>query len=218
MKIKTFKKQLRSENYIIPDVLDSLKSVAYTKEYPLVTQKNSFFKTIIQLVPVTTVFIICLLVLFNLEENSSFNTPHEGERIVEEKQPEGLIDPNQIPKTLSQDDFYDYYINNSNKSFNFDTFMDDYASSSSTPELNLPDVEAECSNENYCMYIIKEGNNTISVLDEDTFLYLLNYMKKNNSNIIDSVNNVKEKFSIPDSDTKAISDAYNYIKNNNIIK
>ena len=63
MKIKMFKQQLRDEKFDIPNVLDKIKPLAYEMEYPLQPKKSFFLKSILQLVPVLTVFTICIFVL-----------------------------------------------------------------------------------------------------------------------------------------------------------
>lgn len=75
MKIKTFKNQIKNENYDIPDVLEKIKPIAYTTKYHTEPKKHVFFNNLLQLVPVMTVFTICLFVLFNLNEKVPESEP-----------------------------------------------------------------------------------------------------------------------------------------------
>lgn len=191
MKIKTFKNQIKNENYDIPNVLEKIKPIAYNTKYHVEERKHLFLKNLLQLVPVMTVFAICLLVLFNLDRTIPQDLPENPG----EKEPyEGLIKP---------EDIYNIYTKNSEPNIAF--------FSEHVPSFN---ISKECHSDEYCMWVIDENDTTTLVVDEEIFNYLSSYINDNKEcTLIDAVNNVKEKFSIPDEEIYAISDAYNYIKN-----
>lgn len=190
MKIKTFKQNLKQESYDIPDVLEKIKPIAYSKEYHIQERRQSVFKNLIQLVPVMTVFTICLLVLFNLDKNSYL--PEE-------------TSVNHNALTPEATEIFDSYIKGTFSNDDIETFD------------NNPGIQKECANDSYCMWKIE--NDEKLIIDENIFNFLLDYMKKNpNAKLIEATNVVKDEFSLPDEKIYAVCDAYKYIKNNSIGK
>lgn len=189
MKIKMFKQQLRDEKFDIPNVLDKIKPLAYEMEYPLQPKKSFFFKNILQLVPVLTVFTICILVL-----NRSYinKTSAPGEVVNYENY-------------VNQAMLYDSYIQN--------LVTDEPASNFK----NAPEAaRKDCTSGNYCMWVFdNDDQSNFMIVDEDVFDYIVNYMKENkNCTLIDTIKVTREKYSIPESETYTIRNAYEYIKNN----
>ncbi len=189
MKIKMFKQQLRDEKFDIPNVLDKIKPLAYEMEYPLQPKKSFFLKSILQLVPVLTVFTICILVL-NRSYTNKASVP--GEVVNYE---------NYVNQTM----LYDSYIQN--------LVTDEPASNfKNVPEAAIKD----CTSGNYCMWVFdNDDQSNFMIVDEDVFDYIVNYMKENkNCTLIDAIKVTREKYSIPESETYTIRNAYEYIKNN----
>ena len=189
MKIKMFKQQLRDEKFDIPNVLDKIKPLAYEMEYPLQPKKSFFLKSILQLVPVLTVFTICIFVL-NRSYTNKASVP--GEVVNYE---------NYVNQTM----LYDSYIQN--------LVTDEPASNFK----NAPEAaRKDCTSGNYCMWVFdNDDQSNFMIVDEDVFDYIVNYMKENkNCTLIDAIKVTREKYSIPDSDTYTIRNAYEYIKNN----
>ena len=189
MKIKMFKQQLRDEKFDIPNVLDKIKPLAYEMEYPLQPKKSFFLKSILQLVPVLTVFTICILVL-NRSYTNKASVP--GEVVNYE---------NYVNQTM----LYDSYIQN--------LVTDEPASNFK----NAPEAaRKDCTSGNYCMWVFdNDDQSNFMIVDEDVFDYIVNYMKENkNCTLIDAIKVTREKYSIPESETYTISNAYEYIKNN----
>lgn len=192
MKIKMFKQQLRDEKFDIPNVLDKIKPLAYEMEYPLQPKKSFFFKNILQLVPVLTVFTICILVL-----NRSYinKTSVPGEVVNYENY-------------VNQAMLYDSYIQN--------LVTDEPASNFK----NAPEAaRKDCTSGNYCMWVFdNDDQSNFMIVDEDVFDYIVNYMKENkNCTLIDTIKVTREKYSIPESETYTIRNAYEYIKNNYLL-
>lgn len=201
MKIKTFKNLIKNEKYDIPDVLEKIKPYANNAEYHIEKRKSLFFKNLLQLVPVMTVFAICLVVLFNLEETSIKSEPksyHEGEIAPEDIQP--II--------ITQTNIFDSYLEKSKETYS--------ASSIETSDFSGNDyINKECPSNNYCMWVISENDSTTLVVDDVVFNYLLTYINDNKGcTIIEAVDTTKKEFSIPDDETYAVCNAYNYIINN----
>ncbi len=189
MKIKMFKQQLRDEKFDIPNVLDKIKPLAYEMEYPLQPKKSFFLKSILQLVPVLTVFTICILVL-NRSYTNKASVP--GEVVNYE---------NYVNQTM----LYDSYIQN--------LVTDEPASNFK----NAPEAaRKDCTSGNYCMWVFdNDDQSNFMIVDEDVFDYIVNYMKENkNCTLIDAIKVTREKYSIPESETYTIRNAYEYIKNN----
>lgn len=198
MKIKTFKNLIKNEKYDIPDVLEKIKPYANEAEYHIEKRKSLFFKNLLQLVPVMTVFTICLLVLFNLEETVPQSEPKSfnGDDIA----------PGDTP-SITPIDFFDSYYEDKNFEMSGANPYSDFSTSGS--------ITKECSSDDYCMWKISENDSSTLVVDEEIFNYLLSYIKDNpNCTLIDAVDNVKNKFSISEDKVYAISDAYKYINNN----
>ncbi len=189
MKIKMFKQQLRDEKFDIPNVLDKIKPLAYEMEYPLQPKKSFFLKSILQLVPVLTVFTICIFVL-NRSYTNKASVP--GEVVNYE---------NYVNQTM----LYDSYIQN--------LVTDEPASNFK----NAPEAaRKDCTSGNYCMWVFdNDDQSNFMIVDEDVFDYIVNYMKENkNCTLIDAIKVTREKYSIPESETYTIRNAYEYIKNN----
>lgn len=200
MKIKAFKNLIKNESYDIPDVLEKIKPYANEAEYHIEKRKSVFFKNLLQLVPVMTVFTICLLVLFNLE------------RTVPQSKPKSFngddIAPGDTP-SITPIDIFDSYYDDTNSETSVANPYSNFSTSGN--------ITKECSSDDYCMWKIDEKDSTTLVVDEEIFNYLLTYIKDNpNCTLIDAVDNVKNKFSIPNEKIYTISDAYNYIKINNL--
>lgn len=196
MKIKTFKQSLRNENYDIPNVLEQIKPIAYNKEYPVIKNKTSFLNNFLQLIPVMTVFAICLLVVFNLEKPTvSENNPSEC-----------MPEPDQSSKENPSEQKINLY----------STYITNFIGQSG----KIKPEEASYSQYDNCyMFEIEVSGSSYLVVNETVFNYLLLYVRDNSSTtVINAVDEVKNKFSIPDEEAYAISDAYNYIKNNVYIK
>lgn len=189
MKIKTFKQQLKNEVFDIPNVLDKIKPLAYQKEYQINLNKGSFFKTLIQLVPVVTVFAICLLVL-----TKNFNN-----------KPQVHEDPYDA-NYLAQNEIYNTYFKN----------LDPASECPSSPMQSFNSAKKDCTAGNYCMWVLEnEGKDNFLIIDEIVFDYIINYMAENkNCTSIDIVKATKEKYAIPEKDAYTIRNAYDYIKNN----
>lgn len=189
MKIKMFKQQLRDEKFDIPNVLDKIKPLAYEMEYPLQPKKSFFLKSILQLVPVLTVFTICIFAL-NRSYTNKASVP--GEVVNYE---------NYVNQTM----LYDSYIQN--------LVTDEPASNFK----NAPEAaRKDCTSGNYCMWVFdNDDQSNFMIVDEDVFDYIVNYMKENkNCTLIDAIKVTREKYSIPESETYTIRNAYEYIKNN----
>ena len=189
MKIKMFKQQLRDEKFDILNVLDKIKPLAYEMEYPLQPKKSFFLKSILQLVPVLTVFTICIFVL-NRSYTNKASVP--GEVVNYE---------NYVNQTM----LYDSYIQN--------LVTDEPASNFK----NAPEAaRKDCTSGNYCMWVFdNDDQSNFMIVDEDVFDYIVNYMKENkNCTLIDAIKVTREKYSIPESETYTIRNAYEYIKNN----
>lgn len=192
MKIKMFKQQLRDEKFDIPNVLDKIKPLAYEMEYPLQPKKSFFLKSILQLVPVLTVFTICIFVL-NRSYTNKASVP--GEVVNYE---------NYVNQTM----LYDSYIQN--------LVTDEPASNFK----NAPEAaRKDCTSGNYCMWVFdNDDQSNFMIVDEDVFDYIVNYMKENkNCTLIDAIKVTREKYSIPESETYTIRNAYEYIKNNYLL-
>lgn len=189
MKIKMFKQQLRDEKFDIPNVLDKIKPLAYEMEYPLQPKKSFFLKNILQLVPVLTVFTICILVL-NRSYTNKTSAPGEVANY-----------ENYVNQTI----LYDSYIQNLATDAPASNFK-------STPEA----ARKDCTSGNYCMWVFdNDDESNFMIVDEDVFDYIVNYMKENkNCTLIDTIKVTREKYSIPESETYTIRNAYEYIKNN----
>ena len=192
MKIKMFKQQLRDEKFDIPNVLDKIKPLAYEMEYPLQPKKSFFLKSILQLVPVLTVFTICIFVL-NRSYTNKASVP--GEVVNYE---------NYVNQTM----LYDSYIQN--------LVTDEPASNFK----NAPEAaRKDCTSGNYCVWVFdNDDQSNFMIVDEDVFDYIVNYMKENkNCTLIDAIKVTREKYSIPESETYTIRNAYEYIKNNYLL-
>ncbi len=58
-----------------------------------------------------------------------------------------------------------------------------------------------------------DDQSNFMIVDEDVFDYIVNYMKENkNCTLIDAIKVTREKYSIPESETYTIRNAYEYIK------
>lgn len=192
MKIKMFKQQLRDEKFDIPNVLDKIKPLAYEMEYPLQPKKSFFLKSILQLVPVLTVFTICIFVL----NRSYTNKASVPGKVVNYE--------NYVNQTM----LYDSYIQN--------LVTDEPASNFK----NAPEAaRKDCTSGNYCMWVFdNDDQSNFMIVDEDVFDYIVNYMKENkNCTLIDAIKVTREKYSIPESETYTIRNAYEYIKNNYLL-
>ena len=158
-------------------------------EYPLQPKKSFFLKSILQLVPVLTVFTICIFVL-NRSYTNKASVP--GEVVNYE---------NYVNQTM----LYDSYIQN--------LVTDEPASNFK----NAPEAaRKDCTSGNYCMWVFdNDDQSNFMIVDEDVFDYIVNYMKENkNCTLIDAIKVTREKYSIPESETYTIRNAYEYIKNN----
>ena len=144
MKIKMFKQQLRDEKFDIPNVLDKIKPLAYEMEYPLQPKKSFFLKSILQLVPVLTVFTICIFVL-NRSYTNKASVP--GEVVNYE---------NYVNQTM----LYDSYIQN--------LVTDEPASNFK----NAPEAaRKDCTSGNYCMWVFdNDDQSNFMIVDEDVFV------------------------------------------------
>ncbi len=216
MKIKDFKKQIKEENYDIPNVLEKIKPIADEKEFAVLYRSEHKMKFIFRSIQTACLVIICGIIVVSAGMNN-FHTKGEAKlpednMLGENQEAGGMVgEASNGAQNISSEEMkiFDYYVSINEAKTSENQELD----GASYQTYGITEISGDCGNDGTPSCLVLNQKGTVRyVITYNQFVYLQEYIASHaNESAVKICNDIAKEFNISSDYYYAISDAYNYI-------